>query len=101
MVEIDVRDTGSGIPAAALPHVFERFYRADPARARASQRSGGTGLGLAIARGLIEAQGGAISIASEVGVGTTVTIRLPAAPNTASRLAPPVTPEKMAPVASD
>jgi two-component system OmpR family sensor kinase len=97
MVEIEARDTGAGIPAEALPYVFERFYRADPARARASQRSGGTGLGLAIAKGLIEAQGGAISVASEVGVGTTVTIRLPAAP----RLAPPVTPEKMAPVASD
>ncbi len=101
MVEIDVRDTGAGIPAEALPYVFERFYRADPARARVSQRSGGTGLGLAIAKGLIEAQGGAISMASEVGVGTTVTLRLPAAPNTAPRLAPPVTPEKMAPVASD
>jgi two-component system OmpR family sensor kinase len=101
MVEIEARDTGAGIPAEALPYVFERFYRADPARARASQRSGGTGLGLAIAKGLIEAQGGTISVASEVGVGTTVTIRLPAAPNTAPRLAPPVTPEKMAPVASD
>jgi signal transduction histidine kinase len=101
MVEIEARDTGAGIPAEALPYVFERFYRADPARARASQRSGGTGLGLAIAKGLIEAQGGAISLASEVGVGTTVTIRLPAAPNTTPRIAPPVTPEKMAPVAAD
>jgi two-component system OmpR family sensor kinase len=101
MVEIEARDTGVGIPAEALPYVFERFYRADPARARASQRSGGTGLGLAIAKGLIEAQGGAISVASEVGVGTTVTIHLPAAPNTAPRLAPPVAPEKMAPVTSD
>jgi two-component system, OmpR family, sensor kinase len=101
MVEINVRDTGSGIPAEALPHVFERFYRADPARARASQRSGGTGLGLAIAKGLIEAQGGAISVTSEVGVGTTVTIRLPAAPNTAPRLTPPVAPALISPGASD
>jgi two-component system OmpR family sensor kinase len=101
MVEIEARDTGAGIPAEALPYVFERFYRADPARARASQRSGGTGLGLAIAKGLIEAQGGSIGVASEVGVGTTVTIRLPAAPNTAPRLAPPVTPGRMTPIASD
>jgi signal transduction histidine kinase len=101
MVEIDIRDTGSGIPAQALPHVFERFYRADPARARASQRSGGTGLGLAIAKGLIEAQGGVISIASEVGMGTTVTIHLPAAPNTAPRIAPPVAPVMIAPTTSD
>ena len=101
MVEIEARDTGAGIPTEALPYVFERFYRADPARARASQRSGGTGLGLAIAKGLIEAQGGSIRVASEVDVGTTVMIRLPAAPNTTPHLAPPVTPEKLAPVASD
>ncbi|HEY7023031.1 MAG TPA: HAMP domain-containing sensor histidine kinase [Ktedonobacterales bacterium] len=98
MVEIGARDTGSGIPAEALPHIFERFYRADPARARASQRSGGTGLGLAIAKGLIEAQGGAISITSTVGVGTTVTIRLPAAPKNATRATPPVAPAMVAPV---
>ena len=101
MVEIEARDTGSGIPAEALPHVFERFYRTDPARARASQRSGGTGLGLAIAKGLIEAQGGIISIASEVGVGTTVTIHLPAAPNTAPRIVLPVAPAMIAPTTSD
>jgi two-component system, OmpR family, sensor kinase len=101
MVEIEVRDTGFGIPAEALPHIFERFYRADPARARASQRSGGTGLGLAIAKGLIEAQGGTISISSEVGVGTTVTIRLPATPQDTPRLTLPVAPAMIAPVASD
>jgi two-component system OmpR family sensor kinase len=101
MVEIEARDTGSGIPADALPHVFERFYLVDPSRARASQRSGGTGLGLAIAKGLIEAQGGAIGIASEVGVGTTVTIRLPAAPAKAPRVTPPVAPAMIAPAASE
>jgi two-component system OmpR family sensor kinase len=101
MVEIEVRDTGYGIPAEALPHIFERFYRADPARARASQRSGGTGLGLAIAKGLIEAQGGTISITSEVGIGTTVTIRLPATPQDTPRLTLPVAPAMIAPVASD
>jgi two-component system OmpR family sensor kinase len=86
MVEIEAHDTGSGIPAEALPHVFERFYLVDTARARAPQRTGGTGLGLAIAKSLIEAQEGVISVASEVGVGTTVTIRLPAAtsPHTSS-----------------
>jgi two-component system OmpR family sensor kinase len=101
MIEIEARDTGAGIPAEALPHVFERFYRADPARARASQRTGGTGLGLAIAKGLIEAQGGVISIASEVGVGTTVTIRLPSAPSSAPRLTPPVTRALIAPLTSE
>jgi two-component system OmpR family sensor kinase len=99
MVEIEARDTGAGIPAEALPHVFERFYRADPARARASQRSGGTGLGLAIARGLIEAQNGSIGIASTIGAGTTVTIRLPAAPKNAPRLTPAAPPAVSAPAA--
>ncbi len=79
-VALDVRDTGSGIPADALPHVFERFYRADPSRTRNPNKAGGSGLGLAIAKSLIEAQGGAISIASTVGEGTTVTVHVPAAP---------------------
>jgi len=57
-VRIDVTDTGSGIPAEALAHVFERFYRADRGRSRVE---GGTGLGLAIARKLAEAQGGDLS----------------------------------------
>ena len=77
-VAVEVRDTGAGIPADALPHVFDRFYRADPARARKGTQSGGSGLGLAIAKGLVEAQGGTISIASKEGMGTTVTIVLPA-----------------------
>ncbi|MFQ5460644.1 MAG: sensor histidine kinase, partial [Anaerolineae bacterium] len=54
-VVIEVSDTGEGIPAEALPHVFERFYRADPARSR---ETGGAGLGLAIVRALVEAHGG-------------------------------------------
>ena len=77
-VALEVRDTGAGIPAEALPHVFDRFYRADPARARGGARPGGSGLGLAIAKSLVEAQGGTISIASKEGAGTTVTIVLPA-----------------------
>lgn len=80
---LEVRDTGSGIPAAALPHVFERFYRADPARARQHAQSGGSGLGLSIARELVEAHHGIITITSQPGAGTTVTIRLPAQAPTA------------------
>lgn len=78
-VALEVRDTGAGITPEALPHVFDRFYRADFARARSPQSTSGSGLGLSIAKSLIEAQGGAIAIASEPGQGTTVTITLPAA----------------------
>ena len=77
---IEIRDNGKGIPPEALPHVFDRFYRADPARSRLPQSVSGNGLGLAIAKELIEAQGGAISIRSAPGQGTTVTIRLRALP---------------------
>jgi two-component system, OmpR family, sensor kinase len=79
---IEVRDTGKGIPPEALPHVFDRFYRADPARSRLPQSVSGNGLGLAIAKELIEAQGGSISISSTPGKGTTVTIRLRSQENT-------------------
>jgi signal transduction histidine kinase len=73
-VEITVSDTGTGIAPEHLPRLFDRFYRADPARG-----GEGSGLGLAIARSLITAQGGQISIQSESDQGTTVTLRLPAA----------------------
>jgi signal transduction histidine kinase len=73
-VRLTVADTGAGIPAPALPHLFERFYTADPARA-----GHGAGLGLAIAREIVHAHGGEISVASEVGRGTVFTIVLPAA----------------------
>jgi two-component system sensor histidine kinase BaeS len=76
MVEVSVHDEGSGIAAADLPHVFERFYRGDPARNRST---GGAGLGLAIARQLIEAQGGSIRAESEPGNGTTFRFTLPVA----------------------
>jgi signal transduction histidine kinase len=69
-----VRDTGSGIAPEHLPHVFERFYRADPSRARAT---GGSGLGLAIVKGVIEAHGGAVSVESTPGRGATFRFTLP------------------------
>ena len=75
-VEISLRDTGEGIPAEHLPHVFERFYRADPSRSRTT---GGTGLGLAIVKQLVEAHGGQISVESEVGQGTRFVFTLPTA----------------------
>lgn len=69
-----IQDTGAGIDPADLPHIFERFYRAD----RSRQREGGeSGLGLPIARSLVEMHGGSISAASRPGQGTTFTITLP------------------------
>ncbi|MBB6635438.1 HAMP domain-containing sensor histidine kinase [Cohnella thailandensis] len=77
-VRITVSDEGQGIPAEDLPYIFERFYKADKARKRDSNGgSGGTGLGLAIVRNIVEAHGGRIEAASEVGKGTTFTIHLP------------------------
>jgi two-component system, OmpR family, sensor kinase len=73
--KLTIRDTGIGIDAADLPHVFERFYRADPARQR---DAGGTGLGLAIARAIVVEHGGEIVVDSQPGAGTTLTVRLPA-----------------------
>jgi len=75
-VSVRIRDNGKGIPPDAMPHVFDRFYRADPARSRLPQSVSGNGLGLAIARELIEAQGGTIAISSALGKGTTVIVRL-------------------------
>ena len=72
-IEISVSDTGEGIAPEHLPHVFERFYRADGARSRAT---GGAGLGLAIVRELIELMGGTVSIESVVGEGTTFRLSL-------------------------
>lgn len=69
-----VSDTGLGIAPEDLPHIFDRFYRADRARSRAD---GGAGLGLAIARWVVQAHGGDVQAASEIGRGTTFTVRLP------------------------
>jgi len=74
-VLIVVRDEGCGIAESDLPHIFEAFYRADPARAR---QTGGTGLGLAIADQIVRAHGGRIAVASEPGRGSTFTVALPA-----------------------
>ena len=73
-LEIAVADTGPGIAPEDIPRLFDRFYRADPSRSRAT---GGTGLGLTIARRLVEAHGGTIEVNSVVGVGSVFTIRLP------------------------
>ena len=75
-VVVDVVDTGSGIEAADLPHLFDRFWRADRSRSRGS---GGSGLGLAIADNLVRAHGGTLTAVSTVGLGSTFTLRLPAA----------------------
>lgn len=76
-VRIEVADTGPGIAPEVLPHVFDRFYRADPARARTAGQVGGSGLGLSIAQGLTELAGGTIGIASIVGQGTRAWVRFP------------------------
>jgi signal transduction histidine kinase len=75
--ELVVRDTGIGIAAGDLPHIFERFWRADLARSRTGDRPG-SGLGLAITKWIAEAHGGTITVSSRPGRGTTFTVRLPA-----------------------
>jgi signal transduction histidine kinase len=75
VVRLKVADTGAGIAADDLPHIFERFYRADRSR---QQHDGSSGLGLAIAKSIVEAHGGTISVESTVGQGTTFSISLPA-----------------------
>lgn len=72
---IEVQDSGSGISPQDLPHVFDRFYRADESRARVT---GGRGVGLSIARAVVEAHGGTIGVESESGVGSCFTVTLPA-----------------------
>ena len=71
---IVIWDTGVGIPPEAVPHVFERFYRADKARSR---QDGGFGLGLAIAKWIAEAHNGAVELTRNSGPRTTFTVTLP------------------------
>jgi signal transduction histidine kinase len=77
-VSITVRDTGIGIAPGDLPHIFDRFWRADSARSRTGDRPG-TGLGLAITKWIAEAHGGTITVQSRPGRGTIFTVRLPRA----------------------
>lgn len=77
---LEVADTGVGIDAEHLPHLFERFYRVDKARSRAA---GGAGLGLAICQWIAETHGGSIAVTSRPGYGTTFTVTLPSLPGSA------------------
>lgn len=85
-VVLEVRDTGVGIPEADVPRIFERFYRVDKNRSR---ELGGTGLGLSIVKHLVQAMKGSVTAASQVGAGTTITIRLRGAKNSPSLHSPP------------
>src|SRR5439155_9046053 len=76
--ELRVADTGLGISGRDQERIFERFYRADPARSRAT---GGTGLGLSIVRHVAESHGGQVTVRSVLGAGSTFIVRLPLAPD--------------------
>lgn len=76
VVRVSIQDTGIGIPPESLGQIFDRFYRADPARSR---ESGGSGLGLSLARWIAQAHGGSIAVKSETGRGSTFTVSLPLA----------------------
>ena len=74
LVYIDVADTGAGISSEHLPHVFDRFYRADSAR---SSHGRNIGLGLAIVQAIVGLHGGRVNVSSEIGRGTQITLALP------------------------
>ncbi len=76
IVRVTVSDTGPGVAADHLPHLFDRFYRADPSRTRAT---GGAGLGLAIVKSIVEAHGGEVGVASDPGHGARFWFTLPVA----------------------
>jgi signal transduction histidine kinase len=83
-VAVEIRDTGTGIPARDIPHIFDRFYRVDKSR---NQDSGGAGLGLAIVKRIVDMHSGQIDVSSRLGSGTCFVIRLPLAPGQGVRLA--------------
>ncbi|HVU47962.1 MAG TPA: HAMP domain-containing sensor histidine kinase [Terracidiphilus sp.] len=85
LVEFAVQDHGEGIAPEALPHIFDRFYRGDPSRARST---GGAGLGLAIVKAIVDHAGGSIHLASKPGEGTAATVLLPLAMHTLAPVAP-------------
>jgi signal transduction histidine kinase len=76
---IDVTDTGVGIDASELPHIFERFYRGSRAN---EARGSGSGLGLAIVRSIVEMHGGTVAVTSRLGTGSRFTVNLPRDPRT-------------------
>jgi two-component system, OmpR family, sensor histidine kinase SenX3 len=84
--QVSVADQGIGIPERDLERIFERFYRVDPARSRAT---GGTGLGLAIVKHVVAAHGGTVSVWSKEGVGSTFTLRLPVLTDPTAAGSPP------------
>ncbi len=91
MARIQVQDSGPGIPPGDIPHIFDRFYRGDPSRARAS---GNTGLGLAIARAIVQAHGGTIEVRSTPGSGACFTVILPADQDADPNLSPIIPKQK-------
>jgi len=88
-IQIRVKDTGIGMDSETLSHVFDRFYRADPARLKGRQIETGTGLGLAIAKVIVDNHRGHISIESQLNHGTTVTVLLPRFQMVVTKLASP------------
>jgi heavy metal sensor kinase len=76
-IQVAIRDTGPGIPADQLPHLFQRFYRVERDRARREADQGGAGLGLAIAREIAHLHNGQITVESAIGQGSTFTVHLP------------------------
>ncbi|RMF25643.1 MAG: sensor histidine kinase, partial [Cyanobacteria bacterium J083] len=77
-LKVTIKDNGIGISATALPYIFDRFYRVDPARSNQAKNPTGTGLGLAIAKAIVENHQGQIKVSSQVCQGTTFEVYLPA-----------------------
>jgi OmpR-family two-component system manganese-sensing sensor histidine kinase len=76
-LQVKIQDTGEGIPESSIPHIFDRFYRLDPARSNYKKNSNSTGLGLAIARAIVENHQGNITVESVINQGTTIKVMLP------------------------